>query len=1035
VTVRRIPTVLAVTALTAAFVVAPTVASGARPTPVPPVIHDVAIPSVASVFGGPRTASKAAGATRPNGPDHPLVAAVQVHDVAFDLAGVTFDRTPPAGTDVQVRTHDGSGWSGWTRLDFDDDGPDAGSADARHARTGTAPVAAVGSDSIDIRVTTPDGTLPQGARVSLVDGGSSAADTSLGAPAGSAVAAVARPTIYTRAQWGADESLRTCEPSRLGGFKAVVVHHTVNANTYTADQVPALIRAMYAFHVRSLGWCDIGYQLLVDRFGRIWEGRKGSTTGFVMGAQAGGFNAETTGVAVIGTFTSVPFSAAARSAVTTAVAWEGQRSLFDPSTTTTLRSAGSTKYAAGVVVTTSRTLGHRDLSLTDCPGDVAYTDQLPSIRASAGAIWRAGQWSTLHPQRAYETYERPSSSTLTLAGHGFGHGIGMSQWGAYGAARSGLTWQQILAFYYPGTSRAVQGDQTLRVWLSAVGTAAVPFAPQGGLVVSDGTRQSSLAAAYRWRVAPEGSALSLQVNPGTGWASVTGWRGSTRPLTISRPSSPTIRVVLPSGSQRDYAGSVRVSNVGGRAYAVNLVPFETYVRDVVPAEMPASWSPAALSAQAVAARTYAANQRASAGSSAYDICDVACQVYPGVADYSASGALTIRHEDPRSTAATTATAGVILTASGTPAFTQFSASNGGHTVQGGAAYLPAKADPYDGAVASSSNPHSWTTSVAAGAIERAYPATGTFRALRLGARDGAGDWGGRTTALTVIGSSGAVTVTAASFRARLGLRSTWWTVTSAPPRSTQLMPRDLTGDSLPDAIYQGTDGVQALAYSGAMSFTSRLVLPGTSGWKAIAGVGPWGPDNLGDLLALDRSGNLWYYQGLGVSGFAPRQLLATGWTSVDLLIPVGDFSGDGRTDFLARTTDGRLILYRGDGTGRIASSTVVGHGWDAMRQITSGDFDGNGTTDLLAVRASDGAVAFYPGTGSGGFGAPQPVPSSNWSGYPAVRGIGDLTGDGRDDVLVRSPDGSLSVLRVIGSLRIAAVLPAGTLASSGAWGQ
>ena len=418
---RPIPTSFAVVALTATFMVVPTVTSGATPRPVSPVVHDVAVPAVAGVGTGTAkrsaTVSGTAAATGDrHGAGDPVVATKQVQGVDFDLAGVTFDTTPPAGTHVEVRTHGESGWSGWTDLGLDGDGPDPGSADARHARPGTEAVAAAGSDGIDIRVTTPDGTLPRGLRASLVDGGRSSADDALSAPAGSAVAAVTRPTIISRAQWGADESLRTCDAERLPGFKAVVVHHTVNSNTYTADQAPAIIRSIYAYHTQSQGWCDIGYQILVDRFGRAYEGRKGSPAGFVQGAQAGGFNAETTGISVIGDFTSVPFPAATQSTVTKLVAWEADRSLFDPTSSVTLTSSGNSKFDPGQKVTLPRTIGHRDLSLTGCPGDTAYAKQLPTIRSNAGAIWRDGQWNPMAPRAASETYPRPTNGRPDVGG-------------------------------------------------------------------------------------------------------------------------------------------------------------------------------------------------------------------------------------------------------------------------------------------------------------------------------------------------------------------------------------------------------------------------------------------------------------------------------------------------------------------------------------------------------------------------------------------------------------------------------------------
>ena len=1043
---RPIPTSLAVVALTATFMVVPTVTSGATPRPVTPVVHDVAVPAVAGVGTGTAKRSAATSATGESAGDRhgagdPVVAAKQVQGVDFDLAGVTFDSTPPAGTHVEVRTHGESGWSSWTDLGLDGDGPDPGSADALHARPGTEAVAAPDSDGIDIRVTTPDGNVPRGLRASLVDGGRSSADDALSVPAGSAVAAVTRPTIISRAQWGADESLRTCDAERLPGFKAVVVHHTVNSNTYSADQAPAIIRSIYAYHTQSQGWCDLGYQLLVDRFGRAYEGRKGSPTGFVQGAQAGGFNAETTGISVIGDFTSVPFPTATQSTVTRLVAWEADRSLFEPTSSVTLTSAGNSKFDPGEKVTLPRTIGHRDLSLTGCPGDTAYGQQLPTIRSSAGTIWRDGQWDPQPAVPAVETYARPASSTFALSGRGFGHGVGLSQWGAYGAATKALTWQQIVGFYYPGTLRTSQGDPTLRVWLSAVGTSGVQFSVLSGLVVSDGTRTSALSTSYRWRVVPEGSAVTLQANSGAGWAPVTNWRGSTKPLTVSRPSTASIRVLLPSGTQREYSGSVRVVPVSGKAYAVNLLGFERYTRAVVPVEMSPSWPAAALSAQAVAARTYAAHARAAAGSRVYDICDVSCQAYNGVADYSSTGTLVRRYEDSRSTNATAATAGTVLTYGGKPAFTQYSASNGGRTVSGGTTYLPARTDPYDGAVASSANPGRWTVSLPAASVEKAFPTVGTLHTVAVGSRSGGGGtgtWGGRVASVTVTGSAGTSTVSGDTFRTRLGLRSTWWTVTSAPARSVPISPRDVTGETLPDVILPSGSTLKTVSYTGSMGFTTKQILSGGfSGMRAAAAVGPWSQDSLGDVVAIDGSGTAWYYPGLGKSGLnAGRYQLATGWASVDLVVPVGDWDGDGKTDIATRTTDGRLLLHRGDGTGRIVSSATIGTGWSGLSQVTSGEYDGDGRRDLVTVRAKDGALVLYPGNGTGGFRSPVVIGWSGWNAMSAVRGVGDITGDGRDDLLTRrASDGRLLVYRVQGAARLTAPLAAGTYASTAAWGQ
>jgi len=361
-------------------------ASRAAPTP---RITKIRIPPTSSAAPGTPSAGPNARATGR------LVASVARSKTRFDVAGVTFSGAAPKGLTVEARTHTRAGWSAWTTLEVTPaHGPDSGTAEARRARPGTEPVTAVGGDGIEVRVLTGGALAPKDLELSLVDAQPSAADatTTATATAITGTDSVARPAIISRAQWGADDSLMPCQPDALGGFKAGVVHHTVNTNTYSSSQAAALVRGIYAFHTQSRGWCDIGYNFLVDRFGRIYEGRKGSLTGFTMGAQAAGFNAETFGVSVIGDFTSSPFPSAVTGAVARTIAWQADRSAFDPSSRVVLTSAGSSRYAAGVKVTLPRVVGHRDLNLTECPGDAAYP-QVGGIRSSAAATWRAAQYS------------------------------------------------------------------------------------------------------------------------------------------------------------------------------------------------------------------------------------------------------------------------------------------------------------------------------------------------------------------------------------------------------------------------------------------------------------------------------------------------------------------------------------------------------------------------------------------------------------------------------------------------------------------
>src|SRR3954447_14141984 len=181
-----------------------------------------------------------------------------------------------------------------------------------------------------------------------------------------AEAAQSQPTIYTRAQWGADEHLRlrACPkgPDYSSTIKMGFIHHTDGPNGYTAAQVPSILRSIYAYHVESNGWCDIGYNFLVDRFGRIWEGRYGGITKPVLGAHTGGFNTDSFGASLIGNFTSTTPPAAMLSAVEKLFAWKLGTNYANPLGKAQML-AGSfsgSRFAAGSRVTFNVVSGHRD---------------------------------------------------------------------------------------------------------------------------------------------------------------------------------------------------------------------------------------------------------------------------------------------------------------------------------------------------------------------------------------------------------------------------------------------------------------------------------------------------------------------------------------------------------------------------------------------------------------------------------------------------------------------------------------------------
>lgn len=201
-----------------------------------------------------------------------------------------------------------------------------------------------------------------------------------------------KPPITSRAGWGADESISPEEPGYLpdGKVKAVVVHHTAESNSYTCAQGPAVVRGIYAYHVKQLGWKDVGYNFLVDKCGTVYEGRKGGVDRPVMGAHAYGFNAETTGISVLGTYTDTAPPQAAMVSVARIAAWKLGQYGVDPAGTTTLTAGDSGRnymgktWAKGARMTFPTIHGHRDGYNTQCPGDAFY-QQLATLRS-----WAAG---------------------------------------------------------------------------------------------------------------------------------------------------------------------------------------------------------------------------------------------------------------------------------------------------------------------------------------------------------------------------------------------------------------------------------------------------------------------------------------------------------------------------------------------------------------------------------------------------------------------------------------------------------------------
>ena len=328
-----------------------------------------------------------------SGDELPGVPALTVseHDTKkFSSVGVTWKQGGVTDVTVQLRVEDDKGaWGDWTSIGADDveQSPTAETADG--ARGGTAPYWTGDAYGVEVIVQGAGGAVPQDVKVALIDPGTSPADSLTAAPAATGVAhaASAMPAVYSRAQWGADESIRSWDPQYPSTLKAATIHHTADRNYYTADEVPAIMRSIYAYHTITRGWGDIGYNVVVDRFGRIFEGRYGGLASTVVGAHAGGFNTFTFGVSMLGDYDQIPVPQATVDAVSDFIAWKFQLYGIDPRGTTVLTSSGggTSKYPAGQQVTLPTIFAHRDVGSTVCPGKYGYA-RLPDIRSRVTAL-------------------------------------------------------------------------------------------------------------------------------------------------------------------------------------------------------------------------------------------------------------------------------------------------------------------------------------------------------------------------------------------------------------------------------------------------------------------------------------------------------------------------------------------------------------------------------------------------------------------------------------------------------------------------
>lgn len=335
--------------------------------------------------------------------------------IPFSMVGFEL---PDGVEQIEARARVEGAWTEWFETELQDieEGPDPDTAEFAGADEAitrlTDPLWMGEADALQIRL--PGDGDPTEVRATLIDslGMSEGLVTRVtrhltARPAAVAEADTAAPRIRTRAQWGADESIRKGSPSYAANARYVVIHHTAGGNNYTQAQADGVVRGIYSWHVNGNGWSDVGYQFMVDKFGTIYEGRFGGVDRAVIGAHAGGWNTGSFGVSLLGNYNDATPTSAAMRSFASLIAWKYRVHGIDPSPSA--RTVANNQTIPTLV-------GHRNVrgstyqanpsTTTDCPGqnfyvrlgtlrnniDAAYA-AAASIPVPAGAIPVTGDWN------------------------------------------------------------------------------------------------------------------------------------------------------------------------------------------------------------------------------------------------------------------------------------------------------------------------------------------------------------------------------------------------------------------------------------------------------------------------------------------------------------------------------------------------------------------------------------------------------------------------------------------------------------------
>lgn len=457
----------------------------------------------------------------------------EITDVLATMVGVTWvDTLSDPVVEARGRQLDGT-WSPWYQLEVAID-PETGDEATATELAWLGEVDAVqvrgmqdGADVTDQLIAHVVTTSPTDEDSSPVTAGAHAAASATPNASNPSTPRLGpqSPSYTSRAGWGANESWAR-STSAADHLKAVVIHHTAGSNSYSSATSPQIVRGIYSYHTQTLGWADVGYNILVDKYGRIFEGRGGGLHRNIAGAHARGFNTGSFGISVMGDYSTAAPPWAAREAVAQIIGWKLLTTFKDrvSATESWTPTTSRIRFKPGVQISLQRVFAHRDVNYTDCPGNAFY-GQMGAIRNRAQSFidrgWRVhlDAYNAAGGQRALGTVTHGAHTagryTATLLTNGIiltGGGRPTKAWPSPFAKAWKPSWG------HPVGTPFTEGSRTIQAF-------------ENGSATRSGGRVTFTSGGAVFRDVPRGMQFASEIEKLAARGITTGWPdGTYRPL-------------------------------------------------------------------------------------------------------------------------------------------------------------------------------------------------------------------------------------------------------------------------------------------------------------------------------------------------------------------------------------------------------------------------------------------------------------------------------------------------------------------------